>query len=301
MNSEYIRLFATIPMLIGAVIMVLTIRKYHSFVKYFIEETYEKRHSGNATEKAALTLLYLFLAGFVVGIADTLIRGVEPMYFFIAIIFLLGALFVFFSVRTQMAMAKRLREKTLETMKAFVNAIDMKDAYTKGHSEHVYRLVDLLYESLDSRAKNLINKAKLLDAAMLHDIGKISIKDEILNKTGKLDNHEWEEIKTHPFNGKKMLEDSCYKEIGDWVLYHHERMDGHGYYGLEAKKIPIESKLIAIADTYSALCTDRVYRKKMTHEQAAEIMMEAAGTQLDSSLVKIFLSIDKESLLRILS
>ncbi|MDL2219232.1 HD domain-containing protein [Ruminococcaceae bacterium OttesenSCG-928-O06] len=300
MNVENMRLFATIPMLVGAVIMVVTIKRYHGLVKYIVEETYEKQHNGHAADKAALVLLYLFFLGFLVGIADTLIRGVEPMYFFITIIFLLGALFVHFSVRTQMAMAKRLREKTLETMKAFVNAIEMKDAYTKGHSEHVFSLVDLLYESLDAQTRSNINKSKLLDAAMLHDIGKISIKDEILNKKGKLDDSEWEVIKTHPQNGKKMLEDSCYREIGDWVLYHHERADGLGYYELEPNKIPIEAKLIAIADTYSALCTDRVYRKGMPHEQATEIMREVAGTQLDSDLVAHFLSIDEALLSNIL-
>lgn len=301
MGPGDMRLFATIPMLIGAVTMIFTIREYHIFIQYMAKETYEKQHRGNATGRTALLLLYLFLLGFFVGIADTLIRGVEPMYFFITVIFLLGALFVFFSVRTQMTMAKRLREKTLETMKAFVNAIEMKDAYTKGHSEHVYRLVDLLYESLDMQTKSRINKPKLLDAAMLHDIGKLSIRDEILNKTGKLDDSEWEAIRTHPYNGKKMLEDSCYIEISDWVLYHHERIDGDGYYGLETDRIPVESKLIAIADTYSALCTDRVYRERMPHERAVEIMREVAGTQLDAALVERFLSIDQALLQNILA
>lgn len=296
MDYKYLQFLATTPMLIGMLVMIFTIRAYHNFIEYVVEETYEKQHRGTISEKTALFLLYLFLLGFLVGIVDTLTRGVEPMYFFITLIFLLGALFAHFSVRTQMVMAKRLREKTLETMRAFVNAIDMKDAYTKGHSEHVYGLVNLLYESLDTTMKNSINKSKLLDAAILHDIGKISIKDEVLNKAGKLDDREMEIIKTHPSNGKKMLEDSCYKEIADWVLYHHERIDGNGYYGLSAEEIPIEAKIIAIADTYSALCTDRVYRKGMEHEQAIEIMRKAAGTQLDTTLLKYFFSIDVAAL-----
>ncbi|MGF6376305.1 HD-GYP domain-containing protein (c-di-GMP phosphodiesterase class II) [Clostridiales Family XIII bacterium PM5-7] len=290
------QLLATIPIAIGAIIMMFTIHKYHGLLKFMAEETYEKQRHSHVTERMVLVFLYVSVAGFGVGIADTLIRGVDPVYYFFALIFFFGSLFVFFSIENQRDMATRLREKTIETMRAFVNAIEMKDAYTKGHSEHVYGLVELLYEALDPYLQEKIIKSKLLDAAMLHDIGKISIQDGILNKPGKLNEEEWETIKTHPFNGKKMLEDTCYAEISDWVLYHHERVDGNGYYGLAGGAIPVESKLIAIADTYSALCTDRVYRKGMPHEKAVEIMKEAAGTQLDREFVNRFLTIDEGKL-----
>jgi HD-GYP domain-containing protein (c-di-GMP phosphodiesterase class II) len=122
--------------------------------------------------------------------------------------------------------------------------------------------VSLLYDELDNSVKERISKPKLLDAALLHDIGKISIEDDILKRTGALSEQEFEEMKKHPLNGKKTLGNTCYDEIGDWALFHHERVDGNGYYNLAPEDIPFESKLIAVADTYSASCMDRVYRAK---------------------------------------
>lgn len=301
LDTLKVRFLATIPMILGIIIMIGTMSKYHALVNFVLEETYEKQSSKFSSEKTTRLLLYLFFAGFFIGIVDTLSNDVEPMRFFITIIFLLGALFVYSSIDTQLNMTQRLSEKTIETMKAFTNAIDMKDAYTKGHSDQVYKISELIYDKLDCDLKCSINKSKLLDAALLHDIGKLSIKDEILNKAGKLTEKEWEIMKLHPVKGKKILEDTCYKDISDFVLYHHERIDGTGYYGLTDRQIPIESKIIAIADTYSALCTNRVYRDALTHDEAITIIRNAAGTQFDSKLVKKFLEIDEQLLIYAIS
>lgn len=297
MDSYYIRFFATIPIVIGAIFIALSIVRYRRMIAYNRQSTYESQTNKWLSERVALLFLYLFFAGFIVGAVDTVVRGVEPMYFFITVIFLLGAIFVFASIYAQEQLILRLREKTMETMKAFVNAIDMKDSYTKGHSQHVYEIIDLFYDRLDSVTQGKISKPKLIDAAMLHDIGKISISDKILNKNGALSDEEWLIIKTHPSNGQKMLAETCYSEIGDWVLYHHERIDGKGYYGLPGDDIPLESRMIAIADTYSALRTDRSYRLKKSHDEAIEIILDASGTQFDEGLVRTFLTIDRESLL----
>lgn len=135
---------------------------------------------------------------------------------------------------------------------------------------------------------------------MLHDCGEISIKDEILNKAGPLAAEDWASIKTHPLVGQKMLDDTCFREISSWVLYHHERMDGKGYYGLPGPDIPVEARLIAIADTYSALSTNRVYRRRLSHGDAVKIMRQVAGTQLDAGLLECFLKIDPPALAELL-
>ncbi len=295
-DHEEMRFFSTALISVGAVIMIVATYRYLHLLKYNREETYSRRLRANRMENVSLALMFIFIAGFFGGILDTLLREVEPIYMFIAFIFLLGSIFIFASVQVQKNMAEELRAKTMETMKAFVNAIDMKDAYTKGHSGHVYHIVDALYEHLDDKAKEAVNKPKLMDAAMLHDIGKISIKDDILNKPGKLTEEEWDVVKTHPANGQKMLEDTCFRDIGKWVLYHHERVDGKGYYGIEPQNLPLEARILAVADTYSALCTNRAYRPKKDHAQAIAIMNEAAGTQLDPALMRIFARIDPSAI-----
>ncbi|NLW79008.1 MAG: HD domain-containing protein [Ruminococcaceae bacterium] len=276
--------------------MVVTLVKYHKLLRYNKKETYKLNRASGITGALSLVLLYLFIFGFVVGAIDIATREVEPIYYFVVAIFFLGSLFIYMAVQVQLNMAQNLRQKNIETMRAFVNAIDLKDAYTRGHSYHVYRLTRIFCDNMDSETLRQLNIPKLMDAALLHDIGKISIRDEILNKEGALTEAEWEIIKTHPRRGVDMITDTCYSEIGDWILYHHERIDGQGYYRLQAKDIPLESRIIAICDTYSALCTNRVYRKKCTHEEALRVMQDAAGTQLDSALVHCFINIPSQAL-----
>jgi HD-GYP domain-containing protein (c-di-GMP phosphodiesterase class II) len=193
-----------------------------------------------------------------------------------------------------------LREKALEAIRAFVNTIDMKDYYFKGHSKEVYDIVNLFYDQLIDY-HYILNREKLLDAAILHDIGKINISTEVLCKRDKLSQEEWELIKTHPQRGKEMLDETCFAEISEWVLYHHERVDGNGYYRLLSEHIPLESKIIAIADCYAALCSDRVYRPRLSHYEAAALIHQEVGKQFDRKLVECFFRIDTDALERILS
>ncbi|ULQ60216.1 HD domain-containing protein [Brucepastera parasyntrophica] len=276
--------------------MITATIRYQRLLTYNRKGAYNCHKRDGITDIVCLVLLYFFILGYIIGAVYSIISNVEPIYLLVASVFFFGGVFVYFAVQTQISMAEMLRGKAVEVMKTFVNAIDLKDAYTKGHSQHVYEIVDLFFDNLNDSYKRRINKSKLMDAAMLHDIGKISIRDDILNKQGALTIDEWTAIKTHPFNGKKMLDDTCFSEISDWVLYHHERVDGDGYFGLKGEEIPLESRIIAIADTYSALCTDRVYRKKRTHDEAIGIMEEVTGTQLDTHLMAFFSLIDKNNL-----
>ena len=122
-----------------------------------------------------------------------------------------------------------------------------------------------------------------------------AFRNQILNKPAKPDPEEWEVIVSHPSVGVKILEPlHSFDEIDDWILYHHERIDGKGYYRLKADQIPLASRMIAIADTYSAIRMRRAYKEPKSHEEAVSLMREAEGKQLDRDLVDIFASIPRE-------
>ena len=132
----------------------------------------------------------------------------------------------------------------------------------------------------------------------MHDVGKLGVPERILNKPAKLDEDEWEVMKTHPRVGVKILKTlPSLGEILPWIEYHHERIDGKGYYGIKAKDIPYPAKVIAVADTYSAITMRRSYKDPRTHEDAIDIMKQVAGTQLDEDLVDLMCKIPKEELI----
>jgi HD-GYP domain-containing protein (c-di-GMP phosphodiesterase class II) len=272
----------------GGVFIVLSAVEYHKLFEYYKEETYQSLRLGY---KVNLILLYFFVLVFLVEFVDVFLRDMDAAYAFSVLILLLVAIYIFFSVKTQAAAAVMLREKTLEAMRTFVNAIDLKDYSRSGHSKHVYDVVNLFYEKLDDYW-HVLNKMKLLDAAILHDIGKINISAEVFNKSDDLSQEEWEMVKSHPLKGKEMLDQTIFSEISDWVKYHHERVDGNGYYGLSSEDIPLESKIIAVADAYSALCSDRAYRRRFSHTEAITIIVKEAGKQFDRKLAERFVQLD---------
>ncbi len=286
--------------ILGSLIMIISIFNFYKILLSRKLETYNSSQTNATIFQLFLTLMYMFLAGYI-AVAVMLYKSPKISYAEIitAIVFFFGSIFVLTMIAVQKKMNRSISEKTLEVMKTLVNVIEMKDIYTKGHSQHVYKIVELFFEYLPVKEKKQINKAKLLDAALLHDIGKVSIPDAVLNKEGALNEFEWELMKSHPKNGKIILDDTSFKEISDWVFYHHERIDGNGYMGLSGEKIPIEAKIISVADTFSALFTNRIYRPKFPFEKAMLIIKESAGTQLDEELVNIFITIPEEEFLEI--
>ena len=144
-----------------------------------------------------------------------------------------------------------------------------------------------------SEALGLSNyKIKELEmTGLLHDIGKISIDEGILNKPGKLTNDEWNEIKKHPEIGYRILSTvNELAEIAEYVLSHHERWDGKGYpRGLKGDKISFESRIIALADTYDAMTSNRAYRKAISKEIVLDEIKRCAGTQFDPELAGVFI------------
>ncbi len=184
---------------------------------------------------------------------------------------------------------EKIEKSYTETIKALVLAMEVKDSYTRGHSERVTELAMKLADKIgiaDGRKK------LLYWASLLHDIGKIGISEAILNKPGTLDEFEFFEIKRHPVEGAKMLEQiEGLKGIVPIIKHHHENYDGTGYPdNLKGDEIPLESRILAVCDVYDAMTTIRSYRKPFSNEEAMETILSFSGTRLDPDIVKEFLT-----------
>lgn len=171
-----------------------------------------------------------------------------------------------------------------------IRILEYHDPYTKGHSKNVANLASLLAEKL-GLSDEIIKKTYW--AALVHDIGKIVIPSSILNKEGKLTIEEFEVIKKHPVYGHDFLSTSDeLKELGKYVLHHHERWDGKGYpAGLSKEDIPLISRIISVVDAWDAMRSDRPYRKGLPEEIAKKELIEHSGVQFDPNIVKAFLEI----------
>jgi diguanylate cyclase (GGDEF)-like protein/putative nucleotidyltransferase with HDIG domain len=158
---------------------------------------------------------------------------------------------------------------------------------TAEHSQMVGRYTKLIAIELGLPTE-LVERVQL--AGILHDIGKIGVADSIVNKPGSLTPEEWAEMEKHPEFGARMLERAELWDIAEWVLAHHERPDGKGYpLGLEGEQIPLEARIVAVADAYEAMTTDRVYRSSIGHTAARAELRRGAGTQFDARVVEAFL------------
>lgn len=131
----------------------------------------------------------------------------------------------------------------------------------------------------------------MVSAGLLHDIGKIAIAEYLLNKPGRLTDDEMEEVRRHPEIGYRILSSvNDMAEMGDFVLYHHERWDGAGYpKGLKGEEIPVQARIISIADSFDAMTSERSYKVSMTKEEAIEELRRSAGTQFDPVMTRIFI------------
>jgi putative nucleotidyltransferase with HDIG domain len=187
---------------------------------------------------------------------------------------------------------QKVKNHTFELKLALVNALDSRDSYTKHHSESVS-----IYSVQIAEKMNLSKKVcdSIRIGGLLHDIGKIGIPEQILTKSDKLTENEYNLIKTHTRIGYEMLKHvSGFKESGilDIVLYHHERYDGKGYpSGLKGSEIPLVARIVAVADTFDAMTSRRVYRNEFNLEYTLNVIRQNKGTQFDPEVVDAFLSI----------
>lgn len=183
---------------------------------------------------------------------------------------------------------KKLDQALLEFIYAFSKAIEARDYYTGKHAEKMIDIVRGIGSQLGLAKKDIAN---LEHAAVLHDLGKIGIDDKILRKKGRLTKREYNEIKKHPRIGAEIIRSIHFlKDVVPLILYHHERYDGKGYTsGLKGENIPIGARILAIADVYQALISDRPYRRAYTKPKALEMIKKASGTQFDPAIVKALL------------
>jgi len=167
----------------------------------------------------------------------------------------------------------------------------VKDREALGHNRRVAQLCVRIGRQLAMTTAEL---RVLSRAGLLHDIGKLAIPDQILDKHSALDAAEWALMRSHPELGLSILGQGRSRREMLAVLYHHERLDGSGYpYGLAAESIPIEARIVAAADTYDALTSDRPYRKAVTPLEARKVLIEEAGRRLDPRVVSaMFAALD---------
>jgi len=177
------------------------------------------------------------------------------------------------------------------TVRALSSSIDAKDPYTRGHSDRVAHLAKQLAQAYGMSTSQVED---VYITGLLHDVGKIGVPEATLLKMGTLTDEEFEQIKQHPVIGYEILKDiPPMADMLPGVLHHHESWDGEGYPNrLKGNDIPLLGRLLAVADAFDAMSSDRAYRAKMPREKVLQILKEGAGSQWDAQLVKIFFTLD---------
>jgi len=172
-------------------------------------------------------------------------------------------------------------------------AIEARDPYTRGHSDRVTEIAEAIARRLGWDEERL----ELLQlGGPLHDVGKLGVSEEVLAKPGRLDEEELAQIREHPKLGARiLLRIAALRGALPYVLYHHERWDGAGYpTGRAGEQIPLEARVLAVADAFDAMTSDRPYRPALDREDALAEVARCAGTQFDPEIVRIFLELFAE-------
>jgi putative two-component system response regulator len=190
--------------------------------------------------------------------------------------------------RSQQLRVVRLREAYETSLVMLANAIEARDQYTRGHVERVTAYAIMLAKQIGWQGKRLED---LRFGAILHDIGKIQVRETILRKNGSLTREEWEEIKQHPSTGAGMVENIPYLVPAiPAIKYHHERWDGGGYpYGLSGEEIPMMARIVSVADGFDAMTTTRAYQRARSFEQGFEEIKTGAKKNYDPLVVSAFI------------
>ncbi len=197
-------------------------------------------------------------------------------------------------VTKEVELKDEIESTFLSTIEALAESIDAKDTYTGRHSSNVLKYTSKICEAVEMDDKQ---KENIIIAATIHDIGKIGISDSILKKPDKLTDEEYEIMKKHPVIGASIVgKIHGYKKISNIIKYHHERWDGRGYpEGIKEDEIPLGAQIIAIADAFDAMTSNRVYRKSLGYERAVQILTEEKGRQFNSELVELFIDMLENS------
>lgn len=181
------------------------------------------------------------------------------------------------------------RKIYLDTLEALASALDAKDTYTKGHSDRVAMYAVKIARELGLPEDRI---EAIEHMALLHDIGKIGVNEELLSRPGKLTDNEFEQIKLHPVIGANILKEiQNFDPVTEFVKFHHEKYDGSGYpYRIKGDKIPLEARIITLADSFDAMTSDRSYRKGMSLQEALDEVRRSSGSHFDPKVVDAFLN-----------
>ncbi|MDR0442209.1 MAG: response regulator [Treponema sp.] len=212
-------------------------------------------------------------------------------------------------IKTHLDIDEIIRERTTQLnrlqnsiVSVLADMVENRDEGTGGHIERTSLYIKILMKAMEERGVYLDemrgwDAEKIISSARMHDLGKISITDLIMNKPGKLTDDEYEIMKTHAIQGERII-DEIVARTGEseflwnaklFAGYHHERWDGRGYpRGHKGTEIPLQGRIMAIVDVYDALVSERPYKKALTHEEAVKIIMECAGTQYDPKIAEVF-------------
>ncbi|MGN0483540.1 MAG: HD-GYP domain-containing protein [Lachnospiraceae bacterium] len=243
--------------------------------------------------------------GFVIGVFSQIVLYMQKTRVFHGVALCIGTLFwlamsVLSVIRDYLQLEKenvenRVKAQKLswQAMQTLVQTIEAKDTYTKGHSTRVAKYSALLAEKMGMSEKQ---QKEIYYMGMLHDIGKIGIADNIINKPGKLTDEEYAVIKTHPVIGYQILKNMDeIKGIEYGARWHHERYDGKGYPdGLVGEQIPIYARIIAVADMYDAMTSNRSYRKVVPQKEVRAEIVRVSGSQLDPQIAACMLQLIDE-------
>src|SRR4051812_29523316 len=180
-----------------------------------------------------------------------------------------------------------LRSAYVSTVRLLAEAIEAKDPFLRGHSDQVSEYVGAVADKMGVERRR---REQLVFGSLLHDVGKIGISERILLKPAKLTDEEFGVVKLHPRIGYRLIDQvDALRPIAPAILHHHERWDGDGYPdGLAGEEIPLEARIVAVADSFSAMTAERPYRKRMSLDQACAELERCAGTQFDPEVVRIF-------------
>lgn len=244
---------------------------YRSFVIIAISAKYPEVALNDMYANAILTGFSYILTGFVFVCMTTLLKNILDEQ----------------EIKLE---TEKNKELTTDMIKALVKTIDAKDPYTNGHSIRVAEYTRMLAEQAYTDSDELHN---IYNIALLHDIGKIGIPDSIISKPGKLTDEEYNIIKGHTLTGAKILSEiKSAPELIYGAKYHHERYDGKGYpCGLKGEEIPEVSAIIAVADAYDAMTSNRSYRKLLPQETVKQEIEKGLGTQFNPKWGKIMLKL----------
>jgi len=180
-----------------------------------------------------------------------------------------------------------LIENFFHTARTLAIAVEARDPYTGGHSDRVFQVATELGKRCNISTTEQLH---LEGGALLHDVGKIGIRDGVLLKPGPLTDMEYKEMQLHTVIGGQIVKKlNCLHGCVDAVLLHHERMDGYGYpFGMKGSEIPLIARITSVADAYDAMTTNRIYRKALSTEHALNEIMRNSGTQFDPEVVRVF-------------